>query len=204
MIGPDKQHSQWLVSYSPSKECTLWVPCHLNSRTSATQAPSATNICETSSSVNICRRNRTLFDNYSVLSFDNISHCRPSDATCHVFTFSPFTLLELEIFSWGNVNHFFPWQHIHSWGLFCTVHNVTIGSILIVIIFFFLTTLCGTDGSPAYSPLLGLPSPGPDGRHPTNKRTHISFLNHISSAIHLYTCCTLCFWLRIPKKVVKL
>ena len=186
MIGPDKQHSQWLVSYSPSKECTLWVPCHLNSRTSATQAPSATNICETSSSVNICRRNRTLFDNYSVLSFDNISHCRPSDATCHVFTFSPFTLLELEIFSWGNVNHFFPWQHIHSWGLFCTVHNVTIGSILIVIIFFFLTTLCGTDGSPAYSPLLGLPSPGPDGRHPTNKRTHISFLNHISSAIHLY------------------
>ena len=105
MIGQDKQHSQWLVSYSPSKECTLWVPCHLNSRTSATQAPSATNICETSSSVNICRRNRTLFDNYSVLSFDNISHCRPSDATCHVFTFSPFTLLELEIFSWGNVNH---------------------------------------------------------------------------------------------------
>ena len=100
--------------------------------------------------------------------------------------------------------HFFPWQHIHSWGLFCTIHNVTIGRILIVIIFFFLTTLCGTDGSPAYSPLLGLPSPGPDGRHPTNKRTHISFLNHISLAIHLYTCCTLCFWLRIQKKVVKL
>ena len=114
MIGPDKQHSQWLVSYSPSKECTLWVPCHLNSRTSATQAPSATNICETSSSVNICRRNRTLFDNYSVLSFDNISHCRPSDATCHVFTFSPFTLLELEIFSWGNVNHPFLSMTTHS------------------------------------------------------------------------------------------
>ena len=157
--------------------------------------------------MNICRRNRTLFDNYSVLSFDNISHCRPSDATCHVFTFSPFTLLELEIFSWGNVNHPFLSMTTHSLlrtVLHCSQCNVTIGSILIVIIFFFLTTLCGTDGSPAYSPLLGLPSPGPDGRHPTNKRTHISFLNHISSAIHLYTCCTLCFWLRIPKKVVQL
>lgn len=45
---------------------------------------------------NICRRNRTLFDNYSVLSFDNISHCRPWVTSCHVSTVSPFfSLLQL-------------------------------------------------------------------------------------------------------------
>ena len=52
---------------------------------------------------NICRRNRTLFDNYSMLSFDNISHCRPRVTTCHVSKFSPFfILLQLAFFLWSS------------------------------------------------------------------------------------------------------
>ena len=60
---------------------------------------------------NICRRNRTLFDNYSVLSFDNISHCRPWVTSCHVslqFPLSSFGQNQLLRFESDN-----PWHDIN-------------------------------------------------------------------------------------------